>query len=151
MQWQIGKFESLTNQQIYDFLQLREQVFTFDQNCDEVDIDGVDIEAWHQLGYKDNLLIAYCRFYKKEDSIYIGRIVVNPDYQGKGIGRKLMDFVLNYLQKNHPNSTIKMSAQSYLKKFYESFGFIQEGNPYSEGGIEHISMSMRAASKKSFE
>jgi len=36
--------------------------------------------------------------------------------------------------------TIKIGAQLYLKKFYESFGFIQSSNVYDEDGIDHIEM-----------
>jgi ElaA protein len=36
--------------------------------------------------------------------------------------------------------TIRIGAQLYLKKFYESFGFIQEGDMYLEDNIPHIIM-----------
>jgi ElaA protein len=35
---------------------------------------------------------------------------------------------------------IKIGAQLYLKKFYESFGFKQTGDVYDEDGIDHIYM-----------
>jgi ElaA protein len=35
---------------------------------------------------------------------------------------------------------IKIGAQQYLKKFYESFGFVQHGDVYDEDGIPHIYM-----------
>ena len=35
---------------------------------------------------------------------------------------------------------IKIGAQLYLKKFYESLGFQQIGEVYLEDGIEHIYM-----------
>jgi ElaA protein len=39
---------------------------------------------------------------------------------------------------------IKIGAQLYLKKFYESLGFEQCGDVYDEDGIDHIPM-LRAA------
>ena len=36
--------------------------------------------------------------------------------------------------------TICIGAQLYLKNFYESFGFIQEGGIYLEDNIPHIHM-----------
>ncbi|MBP8067094.1 MAG: GNAT family N-acetyltransferase, partial [Pedobacter sp.] len=39
---------------------------------------------------------------------------------------------------------IKIGAQLYLKKFYESFGFVQTSVVYLEDGIEHIDMLLTA-------
>ena len=36
--------------------------------------------------------------------------------------------------------TIKISAQCYLKKFYNSLGFKEVGEEYLEDGIPHIAM-----------
>jgi ElaA protein len=45
------------------------------------------------------------------------------------------------LIKNQFNeTTIKVSAQTYLKKFYETLGFEQIGEEYLEDGIPHIAM-----------
>jgi ElaA protein len=38
------------------------------------------------------------------------------------------------------NVSIKIGAQLYLKRFYESFSFVQQGGVYLEDGIEHIPM-----------
>ncbi|MEJ7672308.1 MAG: GNAT family N-acetyltransferase [Chitinophagaceae bacterium] len=35
---------------------------------------------------------------------------------------------------------IKIGAQLYLKRFYESLGFIQSSKIYLEDGIKHIKM-----------
>ena len=40
----------------------------------------------------------------------------------------------------YPSDIIKISAQCYLKKFYENLGFIKKGGNYLEDGIEHCSM-----------
>ena len=41
---------------------------------------------------------------------------------------------------------IRLGAQLYLKKFYESFGFKQISEVYMEDGIEHIYMLKNDAS-----
>ena len=41
------------------------------------------------------------------------------------------------------NQDIKIGAQLYLKKFYESFDFYQFGDIYLEDGIPHIEMLRR--------
>jgi ElaA protein len=35
---------------------------------------------------------------------------------------------------------VKIGAQLYLKRFYESLGFTQSSDVYLEDGIEHIKM-----------
>ena len=42
--------------------------------------------------------------------------------------------------KNKKENIIKISAQSYLKKFYLSHGFIPKGDEYLEDNIPHIAM-----------
>jgi ElaA protein len=44
------------------------------------------------------------------------------------------------MQNLYGKGPIKIGAQQYLKAFYESFGFEQEGEPYLEDGIPHIIM-----------
>jgi len=45
----------------------------------------------------------------------------------------------------HGKRDIRIGAQYYLKKFYESFGFRQMGEIYLEDGIEHIEMLLSAS------
>ena len=42
--------------------------------------------------------------------------------------------------KNKKENIIKISAQSYLKKFYLSHGFIPKGDEYLEDNIPHTAM-----------
>jgi ElaA protein len=51
-----------------------------------------------------------------------------------------MQKAIAYLQENYPTYSIKIGAQLYLKKFYESHGFVQIGADYIEDGIPHIHM-----------
>ncbi len=121
--WKWYTFESLSTSKLYDALQLREAVFTFNQKCIEHDIDGLDKKALHMLGYTQEELVGYLRVYEKDRAQVIGRIVVNPKMQGQGIGRQMILEAIRYLQDNFPNHSIEMSAQSYLEKFYVSLGF----------------------------
>ena len=45
-----------------------------------------------------------------------------------------------FSQAAYPNKPIKIGAQLYLKKFYESFGFLQCSETYLEDDIPHIKM-----------
>lgn len=139
------RFNELSATQLYDILQLRELVFTFGQNCDECDMDDVDRTALHYTLYDQNKLIAYLRVYWVDDKIKLGRIVVHPDAQGKGIGRDMMVDVLAYLANEFPGKGIEMSAQCYLEKFYQSLGFETVSDIYLEASIQHVSMRLQQA------
>jgi ElaA protein len=70
----------------------------------------------------------------------IGRIVTSPAARGHGIGKDLVQQSIRTLYALHGKRVIRIGAQYYLKKFYESFGFEQAGERYLEDGIEHIEM-----------
>ena len=70
----------------------------------------------------------------------IGRVLVMPEYRGKGLARQIMTQAIKYCQKNYRKTPIIISAQTYLIHFYESLGFAVDGEPYLEDGIEHITM-----------
>lgn len=53
---------------------------------------------------------------------YIQDLAVHPDYQGKGIGTKLMNRTIDYLKKNNI-FMISVVFEEKLKPFYKRFGF----------------------------
>ena len=57
-----------------------------------------------------------------------------------GYGHDLIKASINAVTSNFNTSEITISAQVYLKKFYESHGFVQMGEGYLEDGIPHIEM-----------
>jgi len=42
-----------------------------------------------------------------------------------------------------PDTPIKISAQSYLIRFYESYGFVPLGEDYLEDDIPHRAMTFK--------
>jgi ElaA protein len=134
------QFNDLTPTQLYDILQLRELVFTIGQQCSEPDIDDVDRTAMHYVKYDGDKLVAYLRVYSADNQLKLGRIVVHPEQQGKGLGKGMMVEVVEYLRCQHPDKGIEMSAQYYLQKFYQALGFETVSDIYLEAGIEHVYM-----------
>lgn len=136
-------FSSLTVDKLYEILSLRSSVFVVEQKCVYQDLDGKDQQALHLLGIEDDVLVAYLRlFLPSENNNYLvfGRVVTARVARKKGCGKKLIQTVLNYCDENFPHTKIKCSAQLYLKKFYEAFGFQSAGDVYDEDGILHIQM-----------
>jgi ElaA protein len=137
------KFSELTAEQLYAALSMRSDIFVVEQNCVYLDPDGKDIFAIHLLGLENNSLAAYMRLFPPtdiENFIIFGRVLTARSSRTKGYGKKLMEELLSYCNKNYPGLSIKCSAQHYLKKFYAGFGFKAVSEIYEEDGIPHISM-----------
>lgn len=141
--WRLKKFEELTPFELYAILQLRNEVFVVEQNCVFQDADDKDQLAWHLMGFNNNKLIAYTRLLPQGtayEQASIGRVVTSPSVRREGAGRMLMQESIEKLHQLFGKMPIKIGAQLYLKKFYESFGFHQVSDVYLEDGIEHIYM-----------
>ena len=126
------------------------------------DIDGVDPECWHLLGYNEKLgpglrrgdespndrLVVYSRLVPpgtKFAEPSIGRVITATAVRRTGMGRELMRESLRRAEKLWPNRAIRIGAQRQLERFYMDFGFVTASEPYDEDGILHIEM-LRPAS-----
>jgi len=142
--WVFKPFAELSVDELYEILTLRSRVFVVEQQCIFLDMDGLDKMAHHLAGYVDGSLVASTRILA-EGIAYpgypsIGRVVTAPEARGKAYGYKLMEESLKRLYELYGNVPVKIGAQLYLKRFYESLGFLQSGEMYLEDGIEHIPM-----------
>lgn len=136
-------FNQLSTQELYDMLQLRAEVFVVEQDCVYQDVDGKDQKAWHILGYKNNKLAAYTRVFKPGDyfkEASIGRVVVAENQRQHKYGYDIMEASIKAIKEIFNETTIKISAQCYLNKFYNNLGFKERGKSYLEDGIPHIAM-----------
>lgn len=138
-------FDSLTLRQLYDILALRIDVFIVEQNCPFHDADRKDFVAWHCVGYDDEGdLVAYTRLFDVDLSFEghtsIGRVATSSKVRGQGVGQKLLTYSIEQCEKLYGPQPIKIGAQMYLLKFYESFGFQSTGEEYLEDGIPHVIM-----------
>jgi len=142
--WKLKQFNELSTYELYAILRLRSEVFIVEQNCPYLDEDNKDQLSHHLMGWDDDLLVAYTRLLpvgvSYADMPSIGRVVTSPNARGLGIGRKLMDVSIDKLYELFGYMPIKIGAQLYLKKFYESLGFVQTDDGYLEDGIPHIEM-----------
>lgn len=143
MEIKVLKFEEFSLQTLYEALQLRAEVFVVEQNCPYQDVDGKDQKALHVLGYQDSKLVAYTRLFKPGDYFErasIGRVIVKKNYRKYGYGKDIMNASIAVLEKDFQASEIEISAQVYLKKFYNDLGFKEFGEGYLEDDIPHIRM-----------
>lgn len=143
MKWIIKSFEELSTKELYQILQLRSEVFVVEQDCPYQDVDGKDENSFHVSGYHEDALVAYARIVKPGVSyseMAIGRVVVKETHRGQQLGYKLMEQCHLYIKDELVPQSIRLSAQSHLRKFYEQMGYQSTGKEYLEDGIPHTEM-----------
>ncbi|MEO5908270.1 MAG: GNAT family N-acetyltransferase [Ginsengibacter sp.] len=142
--WTCKYFSELTNIELYKILQLRNEVFIVEQNCAYQDCDDYDSKAYHLAAWDHDKLVAYTRLFGEgvfyPNAASIGRVLTSQSFRGKSLGKQLMTNSIAEVYHLFGNVPIKIGAQLYLKRFYESFSFVQSGDTYLEDGIEHIAM-----------
>lgn len=143
IQWKVSRFEELTIHELYDILHLRCKIFVVEQDAPYLDMDYKDQKALHLHGYADGRLVAYCRLFKAGDyfdEACIGRVIVAEEYRKYGYGHEMMAKAIELEKSVFGETTIRLSAQLYLQKFYESHGFVRTSDVYLEDGLPHIQM-----------
>lgn len=142
--WNYKSFDELTTQELYKIIQLRNEVFVVEQDCVYQDADGKDFVCGHLWATINDEVAAYSRIVPKgfsyENEPSIGRVISNSKFRGMGLGIQLINNSIQVIENKYQTSTIRISAQLYLKKFYESFGFEQVSEEYLEDDIPHIEM-----------
>ena len=139
----IKKFNKLTIQELYSLLKLRSEIFVVEQDCVYQDLDGKDAKALHVIGIENNEIVAYTRVFKSGDYFdiaSIGRVAVHKDHRKYGYGKDIMQASINVVNDKLKEQKIKISAQTYLSRFYTELGFKAIGEGYLEDGIPHIEM-----------
>lgn len=141
--WSWKSYDQLTKDEIYEILSFRQTIFVVEQQSWYLDADGLDECSDHLLLKSKGQLIGYLRLVppgKKYLTSSIGRISISKDYRDKGLGSALVNKGLERTQLNFSSFTSTISAQEYLIKFYEGFGFKVVGDVYDEDGIPHVEM-----------
>ncbi|WP_096270918.1 GNAT family N-acetyltransferase [Paucisalibacillus globulus] len=146
MKWYCKKFDELTNHELYAILKARTDVFVVEQNCVYPELDDLDQESIHYFATLNNEIVSYVRILPKglkyEDSAAIGRVLVVKKFRSNGYAEEIMKKAIDIIRNEWEVSSIKIQAQSYLKNFYRSLGFIQISEDYLEDGIPHIDMKI---------
>ena len=139
----VKSFEELSKLELYKILRLRAEVFIVEQDCVYQDVDDKDQKALHVLLKKSEDIIGYTRLfwpgdYFKEASI--GRVVISKEERHNNYGSQLMKASILAVSEKMKEKKIKISAQTYLKKFYNNLDFFESGKEYLEDGIPHVVM-----------
>ena len=135
-------FYELSNQELYQILRLRSEVFVVEQDCPYQDLDGLDEVGTHLWLEEDNEVVSYLRINPPKtrfDEVSFGRIVTKQSARKKGLSEAIILKSLEIVEKEGLGP-VRISAQSYLEKYYAKFGFVKCSDEYLEDNIPHIEM-----------
>ena len=142
--WTCKKFKEISGGEMHEVLAARQRVFIVEQQCVYQDADEWDKSAWHLMGRRiTGDLVAYGRVNfpgSRYPEPSLGRIFTARDVRRSGAGREVVQRCLTLCRRYYPERNVRISAQTYLIKFYGDFGFQTIGKPYDDEGIEHIDM-----------
>lgn len=147
LSWTVSTIENLDASTFHDFAKLRVAVFVVEQDCAYPEFDGLDClcDTWHVIGKNQRDTVAYARIlapapHMGDARVHIGRVVVAPEFRGRGVAQALFEKALQQARTAWPDTGVALSAQVQVTRFYERFGFEVISEMYHEDGIAHIDM-----------
>ncbi len=145
LEWTIKHYGELTTNEFHDIIELRLRVFVVEQNCSYLDLDGRDKKAYHLI-CRDGKgkVMATARILPQgvsyDSDVAIGRVVIDSEIRGKGIGNELMTKCINFCEAEFGKVPIRISAQKHLENYYNKHEFLTTGKEYLEDEIPHVEM-----------
>ena len=121
---------------------VRTDVFVNEQGIKaEDEWDAADATAVHAVICNHfGVTLGTARLLQPEPQVaQIGRMAVTRLMRGSGLGRQLVDALLEVAQQRG-DKEVRLHAQRSAEGFYARLGFVAHGEPFDEVGIAHIEM-----------
>ena len=116
---------------------IRREVFVLEQGIPEsLEWDAADADCLHCVAYEGERAVGTGRLLP---DAHIGRMAVLPHARRLGVGGMILQALVDAARARGERE-VMLSAQRYVQAFYERHGFIAEGEPYMDAGIEHVAM-----------
>ena len=107
------------------------------QTLDELEIEFKKNTILKLLDNKNNEIIGSIRAYEENNRVYIGKLIVNPDYQNRGFGTNL----LKTIETIFPNKIYELFTSSKSEKnlyLYKKYGYKEFKRQKTPDNIEII-------------
>lgn len=120
---------------------LRRRVFIEEQGVPEdEEYDAHDATAFHAIALLGGNAVATGRLIAAAPGCArIGRMAVDAGWRRRGVGGLVLAFLEQRARLlGYPEAVLH--AQCYVEAFYRRNGYVAEGTPFDEAGIEHITM-----------
>ncbi len=116
---------------------VEEQRVPADMEWDEADATALHVVAFNRLGQP----VATGRLLQDAPGVAkIGRVAVHPVLRGSGVGRLVMDRLMDAARERGDHEVV-LHAQRSAQVFYRRLGFAVRGEPFDEVGIAHVEMT----------
>jgi predicted GNAT family N-acyltransferase len=136
------KIDSILSPEYQWALDIRKSVFVIEQNVpQELEVDQYETTSEHFLTTLESIPAATGRLRIKDNFIKFERIATLKTYRGKGVGKQLMEVMLNYAKSNYPGLQPYMHSQLDAVGFYEKLGWVSVGEVFYEANIPHRAMT----------
>ena len=87
----------------------------------------------------DDVIIGSVRAYTDGDTVYIGKLIVHPNHQGKGLGKRLLAEIESKLSKNRFELFTSGKSERNLQ-LYKKAGYRRFKEETDESGITFVYM-----------
>ena len=124
---------------------IRDAVFIQEQGIPAaLQHDAADLEAVHAVAFNRlGLALGTGRLLAVADGVAkIGRMAVLASVRGAGVGRPLLDALVDAARARGDNE-VMLHAQASAEGFYRRAGFAPRGPAFEEAGIAHQEMVLR--------
>lgn len=126
---------------------LREKVFLSEQKF-TIDDDDIDLESYHLVVKDGDILAGVARIFTEKDDVYtIGRVAVEKEYRGKGVGNYIMNQAGEKIAQLGAKE-MELEAQCHAREFYEKNGFVAYGDVFKDEHCDHIMMNKTLDTEK---
>ena len=103
-----------------------------------------ELIAEHQKGVvlkavNEGEIIGSVRAFADGDTVYIGKLIVHPDHQGKGLGKRLLAAVENNLHRKRFELFTSAKSERNLR-LYEKAGYTRFREKQNDAGITFVYM-----------
>jgi predicted GNAT family N-acyltransferase len=123
---------------------IRVKVFILEQKVPEdLEWDEYDETAWHAVAKSNHQVIGTGRLILNQSTAKIGRMAIDPEFRGKGIGLEILKALINKGKEKGVQEFI-LHAQTHAIAFYAREGFEPYGPIFDEAGIPHVEMRLYA-------
>ncbi len=118
----------------------RQHHISLREEFDEHDSDGTRYLVLLDDGYP----VATCRFYEKDArTVILGRVVVLPEYRGRGLGRLVVREAERWIQELHYEA-VEIESRTSAIAFYQKLGYQEvDGTVLKNGVFDCVRMTKR--------
>ncbi len=121
-------------------IEVRFRVFVGEQSIPpEEELDELDVQAAHAIALAGGQAIGTGRVIVTGGTARIGRMAVDRPHRRSGVGGLILRF-LEDTARARGASEFVLHAQEYIKSFYASQGYREQGEPFLEVDIPHVEM-----------